>query len=791
MPVRPGIFTYGGWTALSVLSLVLFGWAPECHGGEDRLDVVLVMDNSTSMARSDSDFVMLAGADLVVSLLRPGDRVHLVSAAAGASIVLSGTGEDRDKFREALSRLHREASVSDHLSVLKLLAAHYGKPEVASRQPLVFWFSGRRFTYDVNNADYYATQEQREILARVQESKAFAEDPLRSKAFRSIQPQVMETIGVLLAEQARRLEALGVPVNVVLAGEGYEAPLGSGEEMTGVVESAVETTGGKLIRAGGGGAGALADVLSRFVARVNAPTQTVGSTEMGSQGESFEVFRGCRHLWVVLLFGRPPLDMGFVAEDVASKVTKPWPFGKPPSDVYEVKPHLQKGFEYKQKRWYRLPESPAGYAVYSVHDPLPGNYRIRVNFERGVPFVLRIVQDVDLVYGFLEEPPESIPLGMEFSSVAALKHPEGYTYVFNRDFVDDLSFKVLMRKIDGTLPDWGKVQVLEPSREGETSFTFSPDSAGTYFLKGKVSHAGGEFVAYMKPHRLDVHPRIPLRFEPVTLTWRSPDVEGWTEIEPPLALAEGVEIPEDVEFEIHVDAAGITGHQNLELDPYPSFTVSRDDARVRFRVRYVDAESIRLKGGRFEGSLRLRVDGSQRQIVQGSGVWDIPVRGRVSSMGMSHLHAEYGVFVYLGIALVVIALLVVERVTRPSFDRDFVFESREVIGPKERNHRLPAGRIFKPPLPFVRQRIVVGRGGDVGLYREDVLCVIVPTRKGFDVLPRSAVIVYEDDSGDVIEMGEPFAGTLERQYRVRGDSGKIRFWFVRDGEPDRRERRSR
>lgn len=774
MPVRPGIFSYRGWTALSVLFVVLFGWAPECGAAENPLDLVLVMDNSTSMAVSDPDFVMLASADLVVGLLRPGDRVHLVSSGANASIVLSGTGEDREKFREALTRLHREASASDPVAVLDLLMKHFSANQGKRYVPLVFWFTGRHFSYDVTNPDYYPGDLQ-QVLDKVQDSKTFLEDPFKVKAFRDIQPQVIERIGQLVQSRVETLDAMEVPVQMVLGGEKFEAPANLDEQVQAFMTSIPQETGGRLLPRQDKGTGMEQEVLSRFISVVNAPTQTVVPDMMGRKGESFEVFRGCRHMWVVLIFDRPPLELSFSSEDITSEVIKTWPFGKPEQDVYSVKPYVEKGLSYKSKRWYRLPENPVGYALFSVRDPLPGNYRIRVRFDKGVPYVMRIIQDVDLVYGFLDEPADSIPLGMEFSAVAALKNPEGYTYVFNRDFVDGLVFKVLMRSIDGSLPEWGEVQVLEPSREGETSFNFSPDAPGTYFLKGKVTHSNGEFVAFMQPHRVDVHPRIPLDFEPVTLTWSSTNGEGWTDLAPALKLSRGVKLPKDVEFTIHVDTQEISGVEHLVFEPGESFIVSRDSPDVSFRVRYREPDTFRIRGEKFKGTLRLRVDESQRQIVQGTGEWEIPVRGGIASWGVGRIHHEYQMVLYLGLAVLLAVFLVVERLLRPSFARDLRFQSKEAIGGKDRKHVIEASRIFKPPIPFMRHKIIVGRGGDVGLYREDVLCVIVPTREGFDICPRSGTIVYEDADGDDVEMDAPFAGELEMRYRVKGDSGKLEF----------------
>ncbi len=784
MPVRPGIFSYGGWTVLSVLGLVVTGWVHECRAGEDPLDVVLVMDNSTSMAQSDPDFVMLAGADLMLSLLRPGDHVHLVSAGAEASIVLTGTGMDKEKFREAIARLHREASASDPVSVVRLLVKHFEKLKGKSMRQLVFWFTGKQFTYNISKPEYYPDEKMLSVIAQTQQDKGLAVDPSKIKDLKGMQPDVMERIGQIIEDQTELLDALGVRINLVVAGKQYDAPGNMGKEVTGFMSSMTERTGGRFVTLDG--QATLSALLSTFIASVNAPTQTVEPSSMGPKGESFEVFRGCRHMWVVLLFGIPPMEFSFTAQDVASEMVMTWPFGKPPEDVYLVKPHVEKGLAYKEKRWYQVPESPVGFAVFSVKDPLPGNYRVRVAQDRALPYLLRILQDVDLEYGFLEEPSHAIPLGMEFSASAALKHPEGYSYVFKREFVEKLGFMVLMRSIDGGLPGWGTVQSLVPSREGETSFTFSPDEAGTYFLKGKVIHDDGEFVAYMTPHRLDVHPRIPLRFAPVVLEWTSTTGEEWTDVEPLLRIAPGVEIPADMEFVIEMDTSMISGAEQLVFDPAGSFTISKERPEVGLRVKYKDSASNRIRGGRYEGKLVLSVDDMHKQIVDGSGVWEIPVEGRFSSWGMARFHEEYSGYVYGLLAFLIMTFLLFERFLRPRFSRGLRFVSWDVIGGRERKHEVDAGQIFRPIVPFVRQKIVIGMGGDVGLYRDTVLCVIVPTRGGFDILPRGAPIQYEDGDGDRVEVSHPFAGVLDRLYTVGGDSGRLEFRLSSvPNEPDR------
>lgn len=732
------------------------------------------------MSRSDSDFIGLAGADLIVSMLRPEDRLHLVSAGAEANIVLSGSGKDREKFRASLGRLHREASATDHLSVFKLLNSIYSGDGGGST-PLVFWLTGRYFSYNVNNPDYYPSEDLVEAWMTAQEAKGFAKDPLKVKAFRDIQPKVVERIGELVNAEAGWLSDHKVPVHLVVLGKQLEAPGSIEKNVNEFMATAIERTGGSLTTVTGDGMDVLSTLLSVLVEVVNAPTQTVEPEGMGRRGESFEVFRGCRHMWVVLAFEQMPAKVDLTSEDAATEVVKGWPFGKPEDDVFSCDAHIEKGLDYKQKRWFRLPEEPVGFAVFSVRDPLPGNYRIQAKFEKGQPFVLRILQDVDLEYGFLETPPDSIPLGMDFGTVAALKHPEGYSYVFNRDFLDDLRFQVLVRRIDGRVPEWGEVQKLDASREGETLITLTPTESGTYYLKGKVSHVRGEFEAFMEPFRFDVYPRIPLRFEVSKMTWTLIGDEGWASLDPPLRLADGVELPPDVSFRIKVDTKGVEGWQLLEFEPGESFVVSRDDPEVRFRVRLRDPEAHPIRRGKFTGRIRLVVDKAQKKNVEGGGAWEIPVEGRVRSWNVASIQDEYGFVLPLVIVLLVIVALVIERILRPAFARDLTFSFVDVIGGRERTWTLEVGRRMKPVVPFMKQQIIVGRGGDAGLYREDLLCVIRPTRGGLRIRPLAAPVLREGPEGPE-EHRRPFAGEMDVRYRVGGDEGRLEFWLTRSKE---------
>ena len=778
MPVQPGIFSYRGWTALSAVLLVLFGSSTPCRAGEERLEIVLVMDNSSSMAKSDQDFTALAGADLLVSLLRPGDRLHLVSAGAEANVVLEATGDEREKIGASLRRLHREASATDHLSVYRLLNSIY-EAEGAGR-PLVFWFTGRHFTYNVNNAEYYGSEDLIETWISAQETKGFAKDPFKVKAFRDIQPQVVERIGELIAAEVALLSDRKVPVHMYMAGKQLESAGNTSATVNDLVGGAVKETGGALGSLDDGGMVLLTSILSTYVRTVNAPSQTVVPESIGRRGDSFEVFRGCRHLWVVVLFPVMPAQVKLTSEDATTEIIKNWPFGKPEEDIYHSAPHVEKGLEYKQKRWYRLPEEPVGFALYSIRDPLPGNYRIQAKFQKGETFLLRILQDVDLEYGFLQTPPDSIPLGMDFGTVAALKHPEGYSYVFNRGFLDDLKFQVLVRRIDGEIPAWGGVQTLEASREGETIVALAPTEAGTYYLKGKVSHVSDEFVAFMEPFRFDVYPRIPLEFDVRKMTWSSSDGKGWTSLDPPLSLSEGVELPPEASFRIQVDTRGVEGWEFLEFEPGESFVVSKNNPQIRFRVRFKDPEATSIRGGTFKGRIRLSVDEAQAKTVEGEGSWEIPVEGRIRSWGVGRIQDEFQVLVVVVLVVLLVVGLVVERLLRPSFDRDLTFGFNDVIGGRERTWTIPVGRRIKPIVPFVRQEIVVGRGGDAGLYREDVLCVIRPVRGGLQVRPLAAPVL---DGGD--EHTLPFVARLDHHYRVGGDEGRLEFWLTREASGEK------
>jgi hypothetical protein len=296
-----------------------------------------------------------------------------------------------------------------------------------------------------------------------------------------------------------------------------------------------------------------------------------------------------------------------------------------------------------------------------------------------------------------------------------------------------------------------------------------------------VSHVRGEFEAFMEPLRFVVFPRIPLKFEVEKMKWVSTDGQGWTSLDPPLHLAPGVELPPDVSFRIRVDTEGVEGWEDLEFSPGESFLISRDNPEIRFRVRYRDPDAHRLTGGRFKGRIRISVDEAQRKTIEGSGSCEIPVEGRISAWGVRRLHDRYSWLVYAGALALVLLLLAIEWALRPRFPRDLVFSYTDVIGGKERTWSLEVGARMKPVVPFLRQRIVVGRGGDAGLYREDVLCVLVPRRTAVEIRPAEAS-VYDVEEGPSKAQRRPFRAALDHHYRVGGDEGRLEFWLERRGK---------
>ncbi len=745
------------------------------------------MDNSSSMARSDADFHALAAADLVINMLRPGDTLSIVSSGADATIVMTGSGEDREALGAALRRLHREASVADPVAVLRLLADHYEAKKGGEAVPLVIWFTGRHFSYDVGDPDYFVSEK---ALSAQQAAQGTA-DPLKLKPFKDVLEEVVARVGEFVDGEAGVLADLGVPVHMALMGKSFEAPGVAGRLVTDFMAEAILRTGGDLLPFHGAGTDLLAWVVSTIVRTVNAPSLGVDQSTIGPKGENFEVLRGCRHLWIVLEFDRLPQTFGLVSSAAGS--AKEWPFGKPSEDVHQGLPRIEKGMEYREKRWYRLPEQPVGFAVWSVRDPAPGNYRFVARFDEGVPFRARIIEDVDLVLDFLEEPQSSIPLGMDLSASLVLKNPQGFTYVFSRGFVDDLRFQVLVRSEDGSIPPWGDVREIQHSREGEASASFSPDGLGVYYLKGKVTSGNGEFVAFLEPFRFVVAPDIALDFEDVEMSWVSTDGEGWTDVRPVLALRKGVEIPEGVTFRIKVSKLDIQGADLIVLDPAESFTIGPDAREVGFRVRYKDPESLRETGARFGGKLRLSVDESQKAGVTGDGRWEIPIDGRLEPWGMGWLWREHGLPIAILLALALVVGLVVERRLRPAFPRDAVVGFTDRIGGRERTRTIEVGKRAKPLVPFLRQSVVIGHGGDAGFYSEGVLCRIEPARDGVVVRPGRSRVVADDESAAGPGPGS-FSLEMGRRYRVSVGEEAVTFWMTRGADDQAqpvRGRRSR
>ena len=66
-------------TSLAILLSIFAALIPAAAAGAGNMDVVLVMDSSGSMKKTDPHYLLIPAAKLFISLLREGDRASVVS----------------------------------------------------------------------------------------------------------------------------------------------------------------------------------------------------------------------------------------------------------------------------------------------------------------------------------------------------------------------------------------------------------------------------------------------------------------------------------------------------------------------------------------------------------------------------------------------------------------------------------------------------------------------------------------------------------------------------------------
>ena len=751
------------------------------------LDTVIVMDNSETVVASDLNFYSIAMTKLLVDLLRPDDRLDLVSCGAKSSVVLSVGGDDKQKFLASIGMMKRGSSANDFVDALKTIKEHYqtlknkeaeGNGEAGL--PLVVWFMSSEVRLNVKNKDYVVSERAQNLWEKVRKKGLPDKNLFKKKDVRDLHREMFDVAVVQAMQYAEELKKMDVPLHIFVGGGGFTAPGIPGEILDSSIREIVKEAGARLTFLNNNSDGLLlGSIVSLFVERILAPTLTVSNETYSSKGESFEVYRKSKNLWAVVLFkAAPPKKMTMVSIDAATGKVKKWPFGKRPEDIVFEKAELEKGHIFKQRRWYKPPSGPVGYGLFVVLNPVEGIYRIKTGFPRGEEFLIRVFQDIDLEFGFLTEPTASLPIGKDFSAVAGLNGPDGSSYTFHRSFLNDLEFSVEMEKEGGGVPVWGESRQARFSKEGEVIMSFSPDSPGIYYVKGRIVHSMGEFETALKPFKVEVYHKVKIAFIEEDLTWSVPVREGWFMLTPGLRLKPDIEIPEDLLFELSMDWSKVSNVEKIEIKPGRSIKIVHGKKDYVFMIRYVDPASGRFSGESFEGPLVLTVGEEQKRNVDGSGSWVVNVKGRAAPWTPAMYWNEYYVWISVLLLLLLGLVLFAERLLRPSFKQDLTLNvSRKNAGAMDTIVTLNTLDVRKPLLPFRRQKIFIGLDGSVNHGRVQKACRIVAGGKPFFICPMKAPVRFRQGDMDYRAQTR-FPGKIDERYHVGEGEEEIEFWIA-------------
>jgi hypothetical protein len=757
--------------------------APRTGSASAPLDVIFVMDNSETMIQSDGNYYSVAAVSLLVDLLRPKDRLYLVSSGSSASVVMTGKGSEKSKFITSVGLMKRESSANDFVSAIAAVKSHVADlrktagNKAGERKVLVVWFLSPELRLNVKNPDYVKTEKAKAMLQKAKKA-GFGKAPFKKKAVRDLHKEIFETAVSQALVDAGELRAMNVELNIFVLGKTLSGPGLTPQEVGPSMEEIVKRSRGRLAYLTGDSPGFILDhMISIFVDRISAPTT---SADANPKGEQFEVYRKSKNLWVAVLFkGNPSKKMSMVSIDYTNDKVKRWPFGKRSEDVLYRKPEFEKGQIFKNRRWYKAPQSPVGYGLFWVKNPAEGIYRIKTGFEKGDEFLVRIFQDIDLNFGFLTEPAASIPMGKKFSAVAGLKGPDGSSFSFHRSFLNDLEFTVEMEKEGGGVPVWGESKETRFSKEGEVLMSFEPASTGIYYIRGEVVHKKGEFRAVLKPFHVEVYHRVTITFSDRPLSWEGPATDAYVRVDPGIRLAADVNIPDDLVFELTMDWSKVKNRELFDVSPGKVLKIVHGEKNYPLAILYKDPEALRYGGRTFEGPLTLKVKDSQKRNVEGSGTWTVNVQGRATPWTLSMYWTEYIILINILLILLVIVVLVIERVLRPSFGRNLSINVVKKFGmPSGTVATVNLGALGKPLLPFRRQRITIGTDGSVNNPRANSACRLVSHGKSFVIQPMAQPVRFRQ--GDIAFTAQTrFYGKTEERYSFGENESEIEFWVTK------------
>jgi len=752
------------------------------------LDIVMVMDNSSSMPENDSDLYSISSAQLLIDLMRPEDNFYLISSGATARLVLVANGKDKDAIKESISMMKWESYYNDFLEVFKSLkdfvqnsseknkAVNENSKSTISRKTIVIWFMSPELRFGSSKPISKKKNEKEEGKKIEEEGKEISQD--RRKIFLE---EIEES-----AKIAQILKEKGIELNVfvphsLLFSQGLQS-----EEVTSLFSKVVSESGGRLIFLKVDGGFVLDRILSVFIRAISAPTETINETSYNTRGEKFEVYRKSENLWAVILFEKsPPRGVSMTFKEYTSTREKKWPFGKSNDEALFKKPDFEKGVFFRSKRWFKPPENPLGYGLFMINKPVEGIYTLSVKFVQGERFIIKIFQDVGLELGFLVPPPASLSLGTSFHAIAGLRGSGGESFSLHRSFVEGLKFSFEIINDDGTKVAHIDSDNAKLTREGEAQIIFEPPAAGIYYLKGEVTHRNEEFFSRLQPFKFEVYYRMKLEILKQPIFWNAPARKGeWITISPGIQIEPGADIPDNLSLDLKMDWSGVKNLGLLEIRPKDYLHLQKGKTTYPLRIRYRNPENLRRKRIDFRGYLRLYVTEEQKKVIAGSGSWFIPVNGRLTPWTFWMYWDEYHYFAQIFLLFIIITLFVIERKMRPSFKPGLILCVMVGDGVTMRSVKtLNLSSVRKSIIPFLRQKARIGTDGSINSKKVPWEVLIFPESNLPMIRSYGKPVYYREfDGGNEIKMGSKFEGKTSGRYIIGEGKGKIEFWFQEENK---------
>lgn len=110
-----------------------------------RLDVILVLDASGSMAGNDPQKLVRVASKMLSDLADERDRVTVMSFGSKVTTLASASGSEHEKLRAAIDTLGRTESCTDYLQALDAAAGKFGDTKPGRERRVVLFLTDGRF----------------------------------------------------------------------------------------------------------------------------------------------------------------------------------------------------------------------------------------------------------------------------------------------------------------------------------------------------------------------------------------------------------------------------------------------------------------------------------------------------------------------------------------------------------------------------------------------------------------------------------------------------------------------